>query len=99
MALNFIWLGFFIVAFVVALAKTIFWQDFTVFPAMMTALFDMAKIGTTISLGYIGGMALWLGIMRVGEKSGSVSILARLLSPLFVRLFPEVPKGHPHRSG
>ena len=95
MALNFIWLGFFIVAFIVALAKTIFWQDLDVFPAMMTALFDMAKIGTTISLGYIGGMALWLGIMRVGEKSGAVSILARLLSPLFVRLFPEVPKGHP----
>lgn len=95
MALNFIWLGFFVVAFIVALAKTIFWQDYQVFPAMMTALFDMAKIGTTLSLGYIGGMALWLGIMRVGEKSGSVSILARLLSPLFVRLFPEVPKGHP----
>ncbi len=95
MALNFIWLGFFVIAFIVALAKTIFWQDYTVFPAMMTALFDMAKIGTTLSLGYIGGMALWLGIMRVGEKSGSVRILARLLSPLFVRLFPEVPKGHP----
>lgn len=95
MALNFIWLGFFLIAFIVALAKTIFWQDYEVFPAMMTALFDMAKIGTTLSLGYIGGMTLWLGIMRVGEKSGSVSILARLLSPLFVRLFPEVPKGHP----
>jgi len=95
MALNFIWLGFFLIAFIVALAKTIFWQDYEVFPAMMTALFEMAKIGTTLSLGYIGGMALWLGIMRVGEKSGSVNILARLLSPLFVRLFPEVPKGHP----
>ena len=85
MALNFIWLGFFLVAFIVALAKTIFWQDYEVFPAMMTLLFEMAKIGTTLSLGYIGGMTLWLGIMRVGEKSGSVSILARLLSLLFVR--------------
>ena len=55
----------------------------------------MAKLGTTLSLGYIGGMALWLGIMRIGEKSGAVSILARLINPLFTRLFPEIPKGHP----
>ena len=95
MALNFIWLGFFIIAFLVALAKTIFWQDLEVFPAMMTALFDMAKVGTTLSLGYIGGMALWLGIMRVGEKSGAIAILARLINPLLSRLFPDVPKGHP----
>ena len=95
MALNFIWLGFFLIAFVVALAKTIFWQDLEVFPAMMTALFDMAKVGTTLSLGYIGGMALWLGIMRVGEKSGAVAILARIINPLLSRLFPDVPKGHP----
>ena len=95
MALNFIWLAFFVIAFVVALAKTLFWGDLTVFPAMMTALFDMAKVGTTLSLGYIGGMALWLGIMRIGEKSGAVGMLARLINPLFSRLFPEVPKGHP----
>ncbi|MGJ8726628.1 MAG: nucleoside recognition domain-containing protein [Roseibacillus sp.] len=95
MALNFIWLAFFVIAFVVALAKTLFWGDLTVFPAMMEALFDMAKIGTTLSLGYIGGMALWLGIMRIGEKSGAVNMLARLINPLFSRLFPEVPKGHP----
>ncbi len=95
MALNFIWLGFFLIAFVVALAKTIFWQDYTVFPAMTQALFDMAKVGTNLALGYIGGMALWLGIMRIGEKAGAVAILARLVNPLFSRIFPEVPKGHP----
>ncbi len=95
MVLNYIWLGFFLIAFLVALAKTIHWNDYTVFPAMMEALFDMAKIGTTLSLGYIGGMALWLGIMRIGEKSGAVSLLARLINPLFSRLFPEIPKGHP----
>lgn len=95
MALNFIWLAFFLIAFVVALAKTIFWQDYTVFPAMTEALFDMAKVGTNLALGYIGGMALWLGIMRIGEKAGAVAILARLVNPLFSRIFPEVPKGHP----
>lgn len=95
MALNFIWLAFFLIAFLVALAKTIFWQDFEVFPNMMEALFEMAKLGTTLSLGYIGGMALWLGIMRIGEKSGAVSFLARMINPLFSRLFPEIPKGHP----
>ena len=96
MALNCIWLAFFLIAFVVALFKTFsHWHDYSVFPAMMEALFDMAKVGTTLSLGYIGGMALWLGIMRIGEKSGAVSILARIINPLFRRLFPEIPKGHP----
>lgn len=95
MALNFIWLAFFLIAFVVALAKTLFWQDYTVFPAMTAALFEMAKVGTNLALGYIGGMALWLGIMRIGEKAGAVAILARLVNPLFSRIFPDVPKGHP----
>ncbi|MEM9080256.1 MAG: nucleoside recognition domain-containing protein [Verrucomicrobiota bacterium] len=95
MALNFIWLAFFLIAFVVALCKTIFWGDLTVFPAMTESLFSMAKVGATLSLGYIGGMALWLGIMRIGEKGGAVDILARLINPLFSRIFPEVPKGHP----
>ena len=95
MALNFIWLAFFLIAFLVALAKTLFWQDYTVFPAMTQALFDMAKVGTNLALGYIGGMALWLGIMRIGEKAGAVAILARLVNPLFSRIFPGVPKGHP----
>ncbi len=95
MALNFIWLGFFLIAFVVALAKTFIWQDYTVFPAMTESLFAMAKVGTNLALGYIGGMALWLGIMRIGEKAGAVAVLARLVNPLFSRIFPEVPKGHP----
>lgn len=95
MVLNYIWLAFFVIAFVVGFYKTFALQDLTVFPAMMEALFDMAKVGTTLSLGYIGGMALWLGIMRIGEKSGAVSLLARLINPLFTRLFPEIPKGHP----
>ena len=95
MVLNYIWLGFFFVAFLVAIAKTLFWQDLSVFPAMTQALFDMAEAGASISLGYIGGMALWIGIMRVGEKGGAVAILARLLNPIFTHIYPEIPKGHP----
>lgn len=95
MVLNYIWLGFFLIAFLVALAKTLFWQDAAIFPAMMEALFAMAKVGTELSLGYIGGMALWLGIMRIGEKAGAIAALARLINPFFSRIFPEIPKGHP----
>lgn len=95
MALNYIWLSFFLISFVVALAKTFFWHDLSVFPAMTEALFEMAKTGATLSLGFIGGMALWLGIMRIGEKGGAVAILSRLVAPFFSRLFPDVPKDHP----
>jgi spore maturation protein SpmA/spore maturation protein SpmB len=95
MVLNFIWIGFFLIAFVTALAKLVFWGDAAVFPAMVDSLFEMAQLGATLSLGYIGLMALWLGIMKIGEQGGAVAALTRLVEPFFSRLFPEIPKGHP----
>jgi len=95
MVLNYIWIAFFIVAFVVALAKLIFTGDLEVFPAMMDSTFAQSKTAFEISLGLTGVLSLWLGIMKIGEKGGVVNVLARWLSPIFVRLFPDVPKGHP----
>ncbi len=95
MALNYIWVGFFLIAFVVGLIKLIFLGDLEIFSTMMKALFDRAKLGFELSLGLTGILALWMGIMKIGEKGGMVKILARLVSPLFTRLFPEVPKNHP----
>lgn len=95
MVLNYIWIAFFLLAFVVALAKLLFWGDTAVFPAMVTSTFDSAKTAFEISLGLTGVLSLWLGIMRVGERGGVVTALARWLSPLFCRLFPDIPKGHP----
>ena len=82
MVLNYIWIAFFVIAFIVALVRLIFWGDFEVFPAMMDSTFSSSKTAFEIS-------------MKIGEKGGVVNVLARLLSPLFVRLFPDVPKGHP----
>lgn len=95
MVLNYIWIGFFIIGFVIALIKLIFWGDLTVFPAMMDSTFDSAKTAFEISLGLTGVLSLWLGIMKIGERGGVVNFIARLLSPIFVKLFPEIPKGHP----
>ena len=95
MALNYIWTGFFLVAFVVALAKLVFGGDSEVFPAMLTATFDMAKTGFELSLYLTGVMSLWLGLMKIGEKGGIVSILSRWVGPFFSRLFPEIPREHP----
>lgn len=95
MALNYIWVGFFLIAFVVALIKLAFFQDVSVFPAMMKASFDSAKLGFEISIGFTGVMTLWLGLMKIGERGGAVPILSRLVGPFFSRLFPEVPKDHP----
>ncbi|MBF0951509.1 MAG: spore maturation protein [Alloprevotella tannerae] len=95
MVLNYIWIAFFLIAFIVALVKLIFFADFTVFPAIMQSTFDTSKQGFEISLGLTGVLSLWLGIMKVGEKGGVVNVLARLLGPVFARLFPDVPKGHP----
>jgi spore maturation protein SpmA len=92
--LNYIWIGFFLVAFVVALGRLIFFGDVDVFPAVMNSTFDMAKTGFELSLGLTGVMTLWLGIMRIGEKGGMVAVLSRWLSPFFNKLFPEIPKGH-----
>ncbi len=95
MVLNYIWIAFFIVAFMVALVKLIFFGDFEVFPAMMDSTFSSSKTAFEISLGLTGVLSLWLGIMKIGEKGGVVNLLARLLSPVFTRLFPQIPKGHP----
>ena len=95
MVLNYIWIGFFLIAFLIALIKLIFFGDFDVFPAMMDSTFASSKTAFEISLGLTGVLSLWLGIMKIGEKGGVVNVLARLLSPVFVKLFPEIPKGHP----
>ena len=95
MVLNYIWTAFFITAFVVALVKMIFWGDMEVFPEIMDSTFSTSKTAFEISLGLTGVLTLWLGIMKIGEKGGVVNALARLLSPVFTRLFPDIPKGHP----
>ncbi len=95
MVLNYIWVAFFLVAFVMALGKLVFTGDFEVFPAMMNSTFDSSKTAFEISLGLTGVLSLWLGIMKIGEKGGMVNALARLLSPVFCKLFPDIPKGHP----
>lgn len=95
MVLNYIWVAFFVIAFVIAVVKLLFMGDFDVFPAMMDSTFASSKTAFEISLGLTGVLSLWLGIMKIGEKGGVVNILAKILSPVFVRLFPDIPKGHP----
>jgi len=95
MALNYIWVGFFLVAFVVASFKLIFLGDTEVFLNIMEAVFSRAKLGFTLSLGLTGALALWMGILKIGEKGGLIKMISRLLSPLFTKLFPELPKDHP----
>ena len=93
--MNYIWVAFFVTAFVIALFRLVFMGDVEVFPAMMNSTFETSKTAFEISLGLTGVLSLWLGIMRVGEKGGVINMLSRLLSPVFVRLFPDIPKGHP----
>ena len=95
MVLNYIWVAFFLVAFVIAAVKLFFWGDYDVFPAMMDSTFSSSKTAFEISLGLTGVLSLWMGVMKVGEKGGVVNVLARLLSPVFTKLFPDIPKGHP----
>ena len=95
MVLNYIWIAFFVIAFVIAVIKLVFLGDFEVFPAMMDSTFASSKTAFEISLGLTGVLSLWLGIMKIGEKGGIVNILAKALSPIFVRLFPDIPAGHP----
>ena len=94
MVLNYIWIGFFFIAFIIALVQLLMGNT-EVFPAIMNSTFDNAKTAFEISLGLTGVLSLWMGIMKIGEKGGLVDILARWLSPLMVRLFPEIPAGHP----
>ena len=84
-----------IIAFIIALVRLVVMGDFEVFPAMMDSTFSSSKTAFEISLGLTGVLSLWLGIMKIGERGGVVNLLARMLSPVFVRLFPDIPKGHP----
>ena len=95
MVLNYIWIAFFISAFVIALGKLIFMGDTTVFPEIINSTFAQAKTAFEISLGLTGVLSLWMGIMKIGEKSGLIAALAKLLSPILCKIFPDVPKGHP----
>jgi spore maturation protein SpmA len=95
MALNYIWVSFFIIAFVIGLIKLIIFQDTEVFALMMKALFDRSKLGFELSIGLTGILVLWMGIMKIGEKGGVIDKLSKLLSPVLGILFPEIPKGHP----
>ncbi len=95
MALNYIWFGFFLIAFVVAVVKLVFFQDMAIFPALLESTFEMAKLGFELSLYLTGVMALWLGLMKIGEKGGMIPILSKLVGPFFSRLFPEIPRNHP----
>ena len=95
MVLNYIWIAFFLIAFCIAVVRMVFMGDMEVFPAIMNSTFDTAKTAFEISLGLTGVLSLWLGIMKIGEKGGVVNALAKILSPVFTKLFPDIPKGHP----
>lgn len=94
MALNYVWISFFLITFVVALVKLL-GGDTEVFQNIVNSLFEAATNGATISLGLIGMMAFALGIMKIGERGGMIAIFARIVGPFFNKLFPEVPKNHP----
>ena len=93
--LNIIWISFFLIAFLTALFKLLILGDQQVFAQIVESLFKLSKSAFEISLGLTGILALWLGIMKIGEKSGFIELITRGLTPLFSRLMPEVPKGHP----
>ena len=95
MVLNYIWIAFFVVAFVIALFRLVVMGDTEVFSEIMNSTFASSKTAFEISLGLTGVLSLWLGIMKIGERGGVVNALARVLSPVFTRLFPDIPKGHP----
>lgn len=95
MVFNYIWIAFFLIAFVIATVRLVFMGDTEVFPAIMNSTFETSKAAFKISLGLTGVLSLWLGIMKIGEKGGVINVVARVLSPVFTRLFPDIPKGHP----
>lgn len=95
MALNYIWISFFVLAFLVCLVRLVFFQDFDVFSEVINTLFSRAELGFELSIGLTGVLALWMGILRIGQDGGAISILTKLVSPFFSKLFPEVPKNHP----
>lgn len=95
MVLNYIWVAFFLIGFIVALGQLFFAGNTQIFNDLVNSIFANAKTGFEISLGLTGVLTLWMGLLKVGEKGGMVAILSRLFGPLFLRLFPELPKGHP----
>lgn len=95
MVLNYIWIAFFLTAFVVAAIRLLFYGDTEVFPAIINSTFSSSKTAFEISLGLTGVLSLWMGIMRIGEQGGVINLFSKVLSPLFCKLFPEIPKGHP----
>ena len=95
MVLNYIWIAFFVISFLIAVVRLLFMGDSSVFPTMMNSTFESSKTAFEISLGLTGVLSLWMGIMKVGEQGGVVSAFARVLSPVFAKLFPDIPKGHP----
>ena len=95
MALNYIWISFFFIAFVVSLVRLIFFGNIEVFPDMMNATFESAKTAFEISIGLTGVLSLWMGIMKIGEQGGLIRLFARLLSPVLTKIFPDIPKDHP----
>ena len=95
MTLNYIWIGFILISFVVAIIKLVFLHDFEVFNQIIASTFDSAKTGFEVSIGITGILSLWLGIMKIGEKAGLIQVFARFASPVFSKLFPDLPKDHP----
>lgn len=95
MVLNYIWIAFFLVAFVIAAIKLVFLGDITVFPQIMSSAFDAAKTAFEISLGLTGMLAFWLGMMKIGERGGLINSISHALSPVLTKLFPDIPKDHP----
>src|SRR5665647_1324677 len=95
MALNYIWIAFFLIGFIVALGQLIFGGNTVIFNEMVNAVFANAKTGFEISLGLTGALTLWMGLLKVGEKGGVIAIMGRFIGPLFEKLFPGLPKGHP----
>ena len=95
MILNYIWVAFFVIAFLMALGKLVFLGDMEIFTTLVNSTFSSSKNAFEISLGLTGLLSLWMGIMKIGERSGMIQALSRWLSPVFCRLFPDIPKGHP----
>lgn len=95
MVLNWIWIAFFVIAFLMALGRTIFYGDIQVWSEVMNTSFSQAAFAFEVSLGLTGVLTLWMGIMKIGERGGVIEFFGRLISPFFSRLFPGIPKGHP----
>ncbi|HET6992825.1 MAG TPA: hypothetical protein VFJ43_15935, partial [Bacteroidia bacterium] len=94
MVLNYIWVGFIIIAFIVALIKSVFLGDTEIFATIVNGSFASAKLGFEVSLGLTGMLTMWMGIMKVGENAGAIRFLSKIIGPFFRKVFPEIPKDH-----